>query len=620
LAVPVVGVGYKFYTAGFSALAHGAPNMDSLIAVGTTAAVAYSAVNTIFAALGQHGAAHSLYYETAAVIITLILLGKSLEAVTKGKTGQAIEKLMGLAPKTATVIRGGVEREIPVGEVEVGDIVILKPGAKIPADGQVTEGFTAVDESMLTGESMPVDKKLGDPVYAGCVNTTGAIRFSAEKVGGDTAIAKIIKLVEDAQATKAPIAALADKVSGVFVPAVCAVAAAAGVAWFIAGSVNPSVVSGDSVLSFALTVFISVLVIACPCALGLATPTAIVVATGKGAENGILFKSGQALQAARSADTFIFDKTGTITEGKPTVTDIYPVGQFDRDSLLLLAASAEKDSEHPLGQAIVSAAREQWPEPLKAKDFTSMTGLGIEANVGGRAVLSGNRKLMEERGVDLTALGAHAARLAEEGKTPMYIAVDGQPAGLIAVADVVLPSAAAAVEALRRMGAHVAMLTGDNRRTADAIAAQAGISSVLAEVLPQDKAGKVKKLQGEGRVVAMVGDGINDAPALVQADVGIAIGSGTDVAMESADIVLMRSRLTDVPAAIHLSRRTIRNIKQNLFWAFAYNVLGIPLAAGVLHIFGGPMLNPMFAAAAMSLSSVSVLTNALRLRWVRGEG
>ncbi|MDR1619084.1 MAG: heavy metal translocating P-type ATPase [Clostridiales bacterium] len=605
LVIPVIGVGYRFYTVGFKALIQRSPNMDSLIAIGTTAAVLYSLYNTFQIAGGNFAAVESLYFETAGVIITLILLGKSLEAVSKGRTNEAIKKLMGLAPKTAIILQDGVETEIPIEAVEVGDIIIVKPGAKIPVDGAVTDGHTAIDESMLTGESMPVDKKAGDAVYAASLNTTGTIQFRAEKVGGDTALAQIIKLVEDAQGSKAPIAAFADKVSGVFVPVVCLIALAAGIAWFIG-------TGGD--LKFSLTIFISVLVIACPCALGLATPTAIMVGTGKGAENGILIKGGEALETAHKINTIVFDKTGTITEGKPAVTDVLTVQAMGADTLLQLTASAEKGSEHPLGQAIVAGAQDKGLELLRADSFLSLTGRGIEAQIGGRSVLAGNRKLMEERGISLSALEAESDRLAGEGKTPMYVAADGSLAGIVAVADVMKASSRAAIESLHKMGIEAAMITGDNKKTADAIAAQVGIDKVLAEVLPQDKSNEVKKLQSEGRTVAMVGDGINDAPALAQADIGIAIGSGTDVAMESADIVLMRSDLMDVPTAINLSKRTIRNIRQNLFWAFGYNVLGIPIAAGVLFLFGGPLLNPIFAAAAMSLSSVSVLTNALRLK------
>jgi Cu+-exporting ATPase len=605
LVIPVIGVGYRFYTVGFKALWQRSPNMDSLIAIGTTAAVVYSVYNIFQIAGGNFKAVEALYFETAGVIITLILLGKSLEAVSKGRTSEAIKKLMGLAPKTAIVIQDGVEKEIPIDEVEIGDAIVVKPGAKIPVDGTVIEGHTAIDESMLTGESMPVDKKAGDTVYAASLNTTGTVQFRAEKIGSDTALAQIIKLVEDAQGSKAPIAQMADIVSGYFVPTVCAIALAAGAAWFFG-------TGGD--LKFALTIFISVLVIACPCALGLATPTAIMVGTGKGAENGILIKGGEALETTHKINTIVFDKTGTITEGKPTVTDVLTTEGTEADALLSVTASAEKGSEHPLGQAIVLGAQAKGLEFLKVDGFEAITGRGIEAAIGGQTVLAGNRKLMDERGISLSQLEAESDRLAGEGKTPMYVAIDGRLAGIVAVADVVKRSSRAAIESLHRMDIEVAMITGDNQKTAQAIAKQVGIDRVLAEVLPQDKSNEVKSLQAEGRKVAMVGDGINDAPALAQADIGIAIGSGTDVAMESADIVLMRSDLMDVPTAIDLSKRTIRNIKQNLFWAFGYNVIGIPIAAGVLHLFGGPLLNPIFAAAAMSLSSVSVLTNALRLK------
>lgn len=604
LTVPVICVGYRFYTVGFKSLFQKSPNMDSLIAVGTTAAVAFSLYNTFQIAKGNFEAVHSLYFESAGVIITLILLGKLLEAVSKGKTGEAIKKLMGLAPKTAFVIQNGAETEIPVEEVEIGDIIIVKPGSKIPVDGVVIEGHTAIDESMLTGESMPVDKKAGDKVYAASLNTTGTVKFRAEKVGSDTALAQIIKLVEQAQGSKAPIAKLADIVAGYFVPAVIAIAVASGIAWFIG--------TGD--FKFALTIFISVLVIACPCALGLATPTAIMVGTGKGAENGILIKSGEALETAHKINAIILDKTGTITEGKPSVTDLICASNFTQEKLLQLVASAEKNSEHPLGQAIVRGAQEKSLALLEAENFNSITGQGIEAQIAGISVFVGNRKMMEEKNISVKELEKDADKLAEEGKTPVFVATDGQPAGIVAVADVVKKSSRAAIESLHKMGIEVAMITGDNKKTAEAIARQVGIDRVLAEVLPQDKAFEVKKLQQEGRKVAMVGDGINDAPALAQSDIGIAIGSGTDVAMESADIVLMHSDLTDVPTAILLSKKTIRNIKQNLFWAFGYNTIGIPVAAGVLYLFGGPLLNPMLAAAAMSLSSVSVLTNALRLK------
>lgn len=604
LVIPIIVVGYRFYTVGFKALFRRSPNMDSLIAIGTTAAVVYSVYNVIRIACGNFEAVEALYFETAGVIITLILLGKLLEAISKGKTGEAIKKLMGLAPKTAIVIVDGAEKEIPIDEVLIGDIIVVKPGAKIPVDGTVIDGHTAIDESMLTGESMPVDKNAGDAVYAASLNTTGVIRFKAEKVGSDTALAGIIKLVEEAQGSKAPIAKMADIVSGYFVPTVCVIAVAAGIAWFIG--------TGD--LEFALTVFISVLVIACPCALGLATPTAIMVGTGKGAQNGILIKGGEALETAHKVNTVIFDKTGTITEGRPTVTDVLTVDGIQTDDLLQITAAAEKGSEHPLGRAIVQGAQDKGLTLLEADSFSAVASRGIEAVINGQTILAGNNKLMEERSIPLAALAAESDRLAEEGKTPMFVAVDGKFSGIIAVADVVKKSSREAIDSLHKMGIEVVMITGDNKKTAAAIGRQVGIDRVLAEVLPQDKADEVRKLQQDGRKVAMVGDGINDAPALAQADIGIAIGSGTDVAMESADIVLMRSDPLDVKAAIDLSKRTIRNIKQNLFWAFGYNIIGIPVAAGLLYLFGGPLLNPMLAAAAMSLSSVSVLTNALRLK------
>jgi len=604
LVIPVIAAGRRFYTVGFKSLVQRSPGMDSLIATGTTAAICYSLYSTYRIMAGHTHAVESLYFETAGVIITLILLGKSLEAVSKGKTSEAIKKLMGLAPKTAIVIQDGKEMEIPVDEVETGDVILVKPGEKIPVDGEILDGYTAIDESMLTGESIPVDKKAGDKVFAASINTTGVIRFKATKVGGDTVLAQIIRLVEDAQASKAPIAKMADIVSGYFVPVVVVIAVFAFAAWLI---------MGES-LEFALTIFVSVLVIACPCALGLATSTAIMVGTGKGAEYGILFKSGEALETAHKINTIVFDKTGTITEGIPEVTDIIAVPGLTGDRLLQVAASAEKGSEHPLGEAIVRKAEEENLEFLKVDNFAAVPGHGIEVDIEGMAVLIGNRKLMDDKGIHLGGLGEESDRLAGEGKTPMYVAIDKKICGIIAVADVVKESSAQAIKMLQSMGLEVVMITGDNRKTARAIAEQVGIGSVIAEVLPRDKSNEIKKLQAEGKKVAMVGDGINDAPALAQADIGIAIGSGTDVAMESADIVLMKSDLMDVPTAIQLSKSTIRIIKQNLFWAFGYNVACIPIAAGILRIFGGPLLNPMFAAAAMSLSSVSVLTNALRLK------
>lgn len=604
LTLPVVVAGYRFYFVGFRAIRLGSPNMDSLIAMGTSSALLYSLYASYQIFQGKTEFVHRLYFESAATIITLILLGKSLEAVSRGKTGDAIKKLMGLAPKTAILICDGVEKEIPIDEVKIGDILMVKPGGKIPVDGVITEGETAIDEAMLTGESIPVDKKPGDKVYTASINKNGLIYFRAEKVGEGTALAQIIKLVEDAQGSKAPIAQLADVVSGYFVPIVFGIAVVAFIFWMI---------MGES-FAFSLSIFISVLVIACPCALGLATPTAIMVGTGKGAENGILIKGGEALELTHKIQTIIFDKTGTITEGKPEVTDVISSGQVDRNELLRFAASAEKGSEHPLGEAIVKGAEKEGLQLSKVTKFVSLTGRGVHAEIEGRQVLAGNLKLMQEEGLDTAELKEAVDRLAEEGKTPMYVAIDEKVSGIVAVADVVKRNSAEAIRKLQSRGIEVVMITGDNRRTAEAIAKQVGINRVLAEVLPEDKSNEVRKIQAEGRKVAMVGDGINDAPALAQADIGIAIGSGTDVAMESADIVLMHSDLMDVPTAIKLSDDTIRNIRQNLFWAFAYNVAGIPVAAGILHLFGGPLLNPMFAAAAMSLSSVSVVSNALRLR------
>lgn len=605
LTLPVIIAGNRFYTVGFKALFKRSPNMDSLIAIGTSAAVLYGVFATVKIFGGHHEYAHDLYFESAAVIITLITLGKYLEAVSKGKTSEAIKKLMGLAPKTAIVIRSGKEVEITIEEVEVGDVIVVKPGEKMPVDGEVVEGTTSVDESMLTGESIPVEKNVGDKIIGASINKNGNIKYKATKVGKDTALAQIIKLVEDAQGSKAPIAKLADVISGYFVPIVITLAVISGLAWYFIG--------GESEI-FSLTIFISVLVIACPCALGLATPTAIMVGTGKGAEHGVLIKSGAALETAHKIKTIVFDKTGTITEGKPKVTDVVVTNGIKENDLLQLAASAEKGSEHPLGEAIVKGAEEKGLEFKKIDFFKAIPGHGIEVKIDGKDILLGNRKLMVESKISLENLEATSHKLAGEGKTPMYIAINNKMAGIIAVADTVKENSKKAIEKLHQMGIEVAMITGDNKRTAEAIAKQVGIDRVLAEVLPQDKANEVKKLQAEGKKVAMVGDGINDAPALAQADIGIAIGSGTDVAMESADIVLMRSDLMDVPTAIQLSKNTIKNIKENLFWAFGYNTLGIPIAMGVLHIFGGPLLNPMIAGAAMSLSSVSVLMNALRLK------
>ena len=603
LTIPIVIAGYRFYTVGFGNLIRRHPNMDSLIAVGTSAAFVYGVYAIFRIASGHTEYAMNLYFESAGVIVTLILLGRYLESIAKGKTSEAIRKLMDLSPRTAMVIHGDQQIAIPVEEVEVGDVLLVRPGDRIPVDGEVIEGRTSVDESMLTGESIPVEKVPGSQVIGGSMNRNGTIKMRATKVGKDTVLAQIIKLVEEAQGSKPPIAKLADVISGYFVPVVIAIAVIAAIAWAL---------SGESAI-FSLTIFISVLVIACPCALGLATPTAIMVGTGKGAEHGILIKSGEALETAHRIDTVVLDKTGTITEGNPKVTDIITDGLISQDELLRLSASAEVGSEHPLGEAIVSSARERNMELIKVESFEAIPGQGIQVLTQGKQVLLGNRKLMEERSIEIT-LQQEYDRLAEEGKTPMFVAVDGKLVGIIAVSDVIKPTSSKAVQLLHKMGIKVAMITGDNARTARAIARQVGIDMVLAEVLPQDKASEVKKLQQQGRKVAMVGDGINDAPALVQADVGIAIGSGTDVAMESADIVLMKSDLMDVLAAIQLSKATIRNIKQNLFWAFVYNTAGIPVAAGILHLCGGPLLNPMIAASAMALSSVSVVTNALRLK------
>ena len=603
LTIPVMIIGYKFYYIGYKNLFKLNPNMDSLIAIGTSAAFIYSLYGTYKIYIGDASYAMSLYYEAAVTILALITLGKYLEAISKGKTSQAIKKLMGLAPKTATIIRNGNELDIPIDEVIVGDIVIVKPGEKLPVDGEVIDGSTSVDESMITGESIPVEKCVGSKVIGASINKNGFIKYKATKVGKDTALSQIIKLVEDAQGSKAPIAKLADIIASYFVPIVIGLAILSSIGWLIAGK--------DVV--FTLTIFISVLVIACPCALGLATPTAIMVGTGKGAEYGVLIKGGEALEITHQIDTIIFDKTGTITEGKPVVADIITT-TISEEELLSIAASSEKGSEHPLGEAIVKGAEERNIKLKEISNFKAIPGHGIQVEIEGKVILLGNKKLMTENSIEVGDLGVKSDKLANEGKTPMYIAINNNLEGIIAVADTIKPSSKEAIENLHKMGIKTAMITGDNKKTAYSIAKQVGIDIVLAEVLPEDKANEIKKLQEEGSKVAMVGDGINDAPALAQADIGIAIGTGTDVAIESANIVLMKGDLKDVATAIKLSKATIRNIKQNLFWAFGYNVLGIPVAMGVIHIFGGPLLNPMIGAAAMSLSSVSVLANALRLR------
>lgn len=605
LVIPVIIAGKQFYTVGFRSLVNRAPNMDSLIAMGTSAALAYSLYSLLKLLGGDPEAVNGLYFETVGMIITLILLGKTLEAVTKGRTSESIKKLMQLQPSTATVVYGETHVNIPIEQVEPGDQLLVRPGERIPVDGVILQGESAVDESMLTGESLPVEKKPGDTVSSGTMNKNGALLFRAERVGSETTLARIIALVEEAQGSKAPVARLADQISGVFVPVVFIIALLASLAWLI---------SGQSIV-FSLTIFVAILTIACPCALGLATPTAIMVGTGKGAEYGLLIKSGEALETAHKLTTVVFDKTGTLTEGKPSVTDIIPTQGTSEDLLLSLAAGAEKTSEHPLGLAIVNAAAVKLRSIPTPQAFSAVPGKGIIANFPQYELYIGNASFMTEQGIAIgESFSMKAQALADDGKTPMFIAINGIFSGMIAVADTLKPETTSTIQTLRKMGIRVAMITGDNKRTAEAIARQAGIDTVLAEVLPQGKAGEVKKLQALGQVVAMVGDGINDAPALAQADIGIAIGSGTDVAMESSDIVLMSGSIRDIPNAIHLSKKVIQNVRQNLFWAFGYNVLGIPIAAGALYIFGGPLLSPVIAAAAMSMSSVSVLTNALRLK------
>lgn len=604
LTLPAVWIGRGFYQRGFRNLIKRHPNMDSLIAVGTSAAFLYSLYSVSQVFLGHHAFVHQLYFESVAVIIALVLLGKYLESSAKGKTSQAIQSLLELVPSQATVIRYGEAVTIDTEDIRVGDIIRIKPGERMPVDGLVTDGQTFVDESMMTGESVPIEKKVGDTITSATINQNGSIDYQATRVGSDTTLAQIVRLVEEAQGSKAPIAALADKISLYFVPIVLSLATLSALGWYF--------LDGES-LSFSLSIFIAVLVIACPCALGLATPTAIMVGTGKGAENGILIKSGQALEAAYQLDTIVLDKTGTITVGKPSLTDLLPLSDFNRSDLLQLIASAEQHSEHPLAQAILEAAEEEGLDLLPVSHFEAMVGRGLSAQVEGRQLLVGNESLMKEKSIDSSAFQEQLLELSQDGKTAMFVAVDGQLAGILAVADEMKSSSLSAVQELQSMGLEVIMLTGDREETATAIAQKAGIQKVIAGVLPDGKAAAIKNLQEAGKKLAMVGDGINDAPALVQADVGIAIGSGADVAIESADVVLMHSDLQDVVKAIKLSQATIRNIKENLFWAFAYNTLGIPIAMGLLHLFGGPLLNPMLAGLAMSLSSVSVVANALRL-------
>ncbi|MGG7163437.1 heavy metal translocating P-type ATPase [Clostridium ihumii] len=604
LTTIVIIIGNKFFKVGFKSLFKGSPNMDSLISIGSLASYLYSVYAMVEIYNGNSHAVHDkLYFESAATILTLITLGKYLETKTKGKTSEAIKKLMGLSPKTATIEKDGKEISISIDDVEVGDIIIVKPGEKLPVDGVVISGMTSIDESMLTGESIPVEKVEGSKVIGASINKNGLIKYKATKVGSDTTLSQIIKLVEEAQGSKAPIARLADIVSGYFVPIVIILALVSSIGWYIY----------ERDFIFSLTIFTSVLVIACPCALGLATPTAIMVGTGKGAELGVLFKNGTALEETHKIQTVVFDKTGTITEGKPKVTDIINYG-IEEDELLAIAASSEKGSEHPLGEAIVLEAENRKVKFRELESFKAISGKGITCTIENKEIILGNDKLMSAYNIDIEKSNEAYNKLANEGKTPMFIAVNGELGGMIAVADTVKPSSKKAIERLHSMGIKVAMLTGDNKVTANAIAKEVNIDVVISDVLPNEKSNAIESFQKENRKVAMVGDGINDAPALAKADIGIAIGSGTDVAIESADVVLMKSDLEDVAIAIKLSKKTIANIKENLFWAFGYNTLGIPIAMGILHVFGGPLLNPMLAALAMSFSSVSVLLNALRLK------
>lgn len=615
LCLPVMIVNNKYYKVGFKTLFKGSPNMDSLIAIGTSAAFGYGvfAIYKIGYGLGHMDMdmvmtySMDLYFESAAVVLALITLGKFLEARAKGRTSDAIKKLIDLSPKTALVERNGIEEEIPVEDVIKGDIIIVKPGQSVPVDGIITFGNSSIDESMLTGESIPVEKKVGDKVVGASINKSGYFKFEAVNVGDDTTLSQIIRLVEEASSSKAPISKMADKISSVFVPVVILVAVIATIAWLLAGAT----------FEFALSIGIAVLVISCPCALGLATPTAIMVGTGKGAENGILIKSAEALEIAHHIQTVVMDKTGTITEGKPRVTDILTDGKIQENELLKIAASAEKGSEHPLADAIVEEANARNLKLYDVNNFEAISGQGLEALVNNKKYYLGNKRLINEKSLNINDFEAKSIKYAEEGKTPLYFADENEVLGIIAVADVVKATSKKAIQEFEAMGIEVVMLTGDNKKTAEAIQKQLGISRAIAEVMPQDKEKEIRKIQESGRKVAMIGDGINDAPALARADVGIAIGAGTDVAIESADIVLIRSDLLDAVTAVQLSKATIKNIKQNLFWAFIYNTIGIPLAAGVFYHLLEWKLNPMFAGAAMSLSSVSVVSNALRLKFFK---
>jgi len=626
LATPVqFWAGWRFYEGAWAALRHGQANMNTLVALGTSAAYLYSAVATH--APGLLAGRADVYFDTSSLIITLVLLRRLLEARAKGRTNEAIKKLAGLQARTARVVRGqgpGEDVDVPVEEVEVGDLLLVRPGEKVPVDGVVLAGESAVDEAMITGESIPVSKREGDEVIGATVNKTGSFRFRATKVGSETALAQIIRMVEQAQGSKAPIQRLADRISAIFVPVVILIATMTFFVWLW--------LVPEPAFTHALLNFVAVLIIACPCAMGLATPTSIMVGTGKGAEGGILVKGGEALEEAHKLTTVVLDKTGTLTRGEPRLTDVIPLDGLSGDELLVVAAAAERRSEHPLGEAIVAGAMDRGLDVPEPETFDAPTGHGVRATVTGKTVLVGSRKLMDESDVPEDGLASRFEELTASGKTPMFVAVDGEVAGLVAVADVVREESKEAVDLLRRMGLEVVMLTGDNGRTAESVAGELGIERVLAEVMPEDKEKEIRKLQVEGKVVAMVGDGINDAPALASADVGVAIGTGTDVAMEAADLTLISGDVRGVARAIRLSKATMQNIKQNLFWAFAYNVALIPVAAGILYpLFAGGtvpealrpflgeygFLNPVLAAAAMALSSVTVVSNALRLRLVK---
>ena len=602
-------IGWQFYAGAFAAARHRTTNMNTLIAVGTSSAYVYSVAATFFPSLfAIKGYSLDVYFDTAATIVVLILLGRLFEAKAKGQTSEAIKKLIGLQAKTARVLKNGSETDVPVEEVEIGDIIVVRPGEKIPVDGVIKEGYSSVDESMVTGESIPAEKSAGESVIGATINKTGSFRFEATRIGRDTMLSHIIDMVQSAQGSKPPIARMADLIASYFVPAVMGIAALTFVVWYLFGP--------DPAFTYAVLNFIAVLIIACPCSLGLATPTSIMVGTGKGAENGILIRSGEALERAHKINTVVFDKTGTLTKGKPEVTDIIAEGMSSRE-VLFYAASAEKNSEHPLADAIIKKARDNKIEIRDPEFFSAVPGRGIRAGITGKTVLLGNERLIETEGIPLGTLKGEALRLSEEGKTPMFLSVDGKACGIVAVADTLKEDSLSIVRSLRTLGIEVVMMTGDNKRTGNAIARQVGIERVLADVMPEDKASAIRELQSGGKIVAMVGDGINDAPALAQADIGIAIGTGTDVAMEAADITLIGGDLKNVFTAIALSKATMRNIKQNLFWAFAYNVILIPVAAGVLFPLFGILLNPMLAAAAMGFSSVTVVTNALRLKRFR---